>query len=67
MVLDKPLGFSMIAGMDAVQELGGVTVRSPGDVSFGCELAGETCAAAAAAEEPPHDGALRGREGGLFL
>ena len=55
----KPLGFSMIAGMDAVRELGGVTVRSPDNVRFGCETAGDTCAAteaasaaAAAAEEP---------------
>ena len=58
-VTAKPLGFSMIAGMDAVRELGGVTVRSPDNVRFGCETAGDTCAAteaasaaAAAAGEP---------------
>ncbi|XP_043234701.1 uncharacterized protein LOC122388023 [Amphibalanus amphitrite] len=53
-VRDKPLGFSMIAGMDAVRELGGVLVRSPGDVHFGCEPAGEACAAS-----PVKEGSLR--------
>ncbi|XP_043231265.1 uncharacterized protein LOC122386281 [Amphibalanus amphitrite] len=44
----------MIAGMDAVRELGGVLVRSPGDVHFGCEPAGEACAAS-----PVKEGSLR--------
>ena len=37
-IRERPLGFSVIAGMDAVQSLGGVTVRSPSDVQFGCEF-----------------------------
>ena len=41
-IRERPLGFVVIAGMDAVQSLGGVTVRSPSDVRFGCESFGSS-------------------------
>ena len=37
-VADRPLGFSLVLGMDAVVALGGVTVKSAGESVFGCEL-----------------------------
>ena len=49
---EKPLGFGVIVGMDAVQALGGVTVRSPSDVRFGCEASVECAAAAEGSRQP---------------
>ena len=37
-VADRPLGFSLVLGMDAVVALGGVTVKSADKSVFGCEL-----------------------------
>ena len=56
-VREKPLGFGVIMGMDAVQALGGVTVRSPSDVQFVCEETSVACVADA--EEPPRKGELK--------
>ncbi|KAF0308745.1 uncharacterized protein FJT64_020061 [Amphibalanus amphitrite] len=41
-IRERPLGFAVIVGMDAIRSLGGVTVRSPSDVQFGCELFGSS-------------------------
>ncbi|KAF0293263.1 hypothetical protein FJT64_008856 [Amphibalanus amphitrite] len=48
-VADRPLGFDLVLGMDAVVALGGVTVKSADESVFGCEL---TEVAGGAAGEP---------------
>ena len=47
-VRERPLGFGVILGMDAIQALGGVTVRSPCEVRFACEETSCTVAGVAA-------------------